>query len=209
MADERLVLYGSAQKLDRDFLGRQVEVDQAITLTVYTGSGQLREYLLGMDSTLRNRYVKIKPVVVLDEEGRPKEERIRQEWTSGVILVVWGVDQESGEINVGMVSQVQPIPEDPDSKNKKALIFAQLVMGFLEKDEKGLLENPIAGAIREFSEETGTVIAQGSLGSVIKSIYVPSLSRVNAAPSTFANWDHIVFLEVDLSKVGNVEIANR
>lgn len=203
MENERKISYSEAEKLDRDFVPRIVGQGRNITLTIPSNYDQR---VIG-DFVAESKYSRVRSVVITDENGKPDHDRLVYKWAPCVIVVTWGIDDETGNVLVGVLSQKQSVPDEPGfSAQTNGIDFEQLVMGFLNKNEDGTFEDPIAGGVREFSEESGTPLNEENFSRIIRSIYRPAIPRINYAAAAMEGWTDIVFVEVDPHLVGQAEI---
>ncbi len=139
----------------------------------------------------------VESAVVVDDAGEPLFDRPIYREAPNVNCVVWGRDKD-GVAKFAVIRQPRPHADDPENPDsKRAVVFGQIVMGFLEKlvgkDMINRYESVANGAAREAGEEAGAM--------VIKNIERPAYPWHNPNPTFVATWSELVFVEVDLEAI--------
>lgn len=140
----------------------------------------------------------VESAVAMNDRGEPAFDRPLYRETPNVNVVAWGLD-ENGKARFAVLRQERPHADDPERPGEAhaAMIFGQIVMGFLQrifgKDLIERYEDAAQGAAREAEEEAGI--------RVVLNIEKPKYPWHNPNPTFVATWSELVFVEVNLKAV--------
>ena len=140
--------------------------------------------------------------VVLHDDGTPNFDRPVYREAPHVNCVVWGRGKD-GVARFAVIRQPRPHADNPEKSGNEhgPVVFGQTPMGFLDKiigkDLVPKLECVEQAATREASEETGI--------QVVLNIERPQYPWHNPNPTFVATWAELVFVEVDLEKIGKLK----
>ena len=134
------------------------------------------------------RYGFVELVVVVDESGKPLYERPQYDTGSSVNVIVYGYD-ESRSLHVGLVLESRAHAQHPDRQGDQ--LFWSIPRGFIDHGE-----TQVEAAHREARQEMGA--------AVVLSTY--DAGFINPEPSFVRSHYHLVFLQVDLSQIVELEL---
>ncbi|MDP2665463.1 MAG: NUDIX domain-containing protein [bacterium] len=140
--------------------------------------------------------------VVLHADGTPNFDRPAYRESPHVNCVVWG-RRKDGVARFAIIRQPRPHADNPKrpGNDHKPVVFGQTPMGFLDKiigkDLIPKFEDVDHAAAREASEEAGV--------QVVLNIERPSYPWHNPNPTFVATWADLVFVEVNLEKIGKLK----
>lgn len=146
---------------------------------------------IGTDWKAESPFGSIETAVVLKLDSSPAFDRPVLREAPNVNIIAWGRDNR-GEVKIGIIRQPRPHADDPISRQRAGhspVLFGQIPMGFIDRGEA--LEK---AATRETGEETGA--------SVVLGVKRPKQPFHNPNPTHIASWSDLLFVEVDLDKVG-------
>lgn len=199
---EHLISPSEATKRNPDFFKNRPEWANW-KLRVRHLDGTIEEMPSETDWEAVSRFGSFRSAVITDKEGKPSFDRPRADESPSVNVVAYGKDKKTGELRIAMISQPRPHADnDFEPGNKEDMIFEQIPMGFLEKiigkDPVEKIESVKEGAKREASEETGA--------SAVLDVSSPEYSKHYPNPTFVGTSTDVVFVEVDLEKIGKLKI---
>ena len=127
---DQLILPSEAKKVDPDFFNGR---PQDWVLRIKREDGSVEE-LTGVDWEAVSPFGAVRSAVVADENGKPVFDRPRYEEALSVNIVAWGIDKQTRQIKIALLSQPRPHADDPvNPVNSETLVFSQIPMGFTER----------------------------------------------------------------------------
>lgn len=199
---KNLISPSEALRRDPSFFEKRPR-DVNWTLRVKHSNGKIEE-IVDADWEAVSRFGAVRSAVVTKPDGTPDFDRPRYDEAPSVNIVAWGKDSKTGEIRVAMISQARPHADNAfDKQSSEDVVFEQIPMGFLGRvigeDQLQKFEESAKATERELLEETGKKVA-------IKDISYPEYPYNYPSPTFSGTSAHLVFVEVDLEKIQEMEI---
>ncbi|MBP6859313.1 MAG: NUDIX hydrolase [Candidatus Magasanikbacteria bacterium] len=173
------------------FAGRPADVNWTLYVDRPDGA---RDQFAGINWEATSRFGAVRNVVVCGVDGTPAFDRPEYREAPSVNVVAWGRTKD-GAIKIGVMHEARPHADDPrNPRSREAVVVGQIPMGFKDK-VVGKFESGPDAATREVREETGAAVVE---------VFQPNHPYHNACPTFVASWTDLLFVEVDLDRIENI-----
>ena len=95
--------------------------------------GRVEELPNGTDWEAVSRFGTVRSAVVTNPDGSPAFDRPRYDEAPNINAVAWGRDKKTGEIKIGIISQVRPHADNVFEETDQPMTFESVPVGFMDE----------------------------------------------------------------------------